>query len=144
MTSRLYHSLLLPIPRQRKFHPLPQGYYNLLIASGLIYSLAIQQLHVKLLFLAFVFGAASFGAITVHRRIILTQGSPAIIAMILEIFLADLPALHAWGCLLAQVAFAGVSYCIGYLFIMQEAKYVNSLLNNESSTGGRTNAGMST
>ena len=59
-----------------------QGLYNGFLAAGLIWGLIKSKLDVKIFFLSCVVVAAIFGAITVKPAIILSQGAPAIIALI--------------------------------------------------------------
>jgi len=59
-----------------------QGLYNGFLAAGLFWGLIAKKVDVKIFFLACVIIAAIFGAITVKPAIILSQGAPAIIALI--------------------------------------------------------------
>ena len=59
-----------------------QGFYNLLLAAGLIWGLAELQSPVLLFFLAAVCTAGIFGAITASPRIILVQVVPSFLGFI--------------------------------------------------------------
>lgn len=60
-----------------------QGIYNALVAVFLLYGIFISQnLEIVTIFVLFVIGAASYGAVTANKKIILTQGGPAILALI--------------------------------------------------------------
>ncbi|MGF2384998.1 DUF1304 domain-containing protein [Lentilactobacillus otakiensis] len=64
-----------------------QGLYNGFIGVGILVGRFLFPANavypILLLFIGFVVVAAIFGAITVSRRILLTQGAPAIISLIL-------------------------------------------------------------
>jgi putative membrane protein len=64
-----------------------QGLYNGFLAAGLFWGLAYPDaavgLQLKTFFLACVIVAAIYGGITAKRSILLVQGLPALIAMIL-------------------------------------------------------------
>ena len=64
-----------------------QGLYNGFLAAGLAWSLittnAEAAFEFKLVFLGCVIVAAVFGGLTVSRRILLVQGGPALIALVL-------------------------------------------------------------
>jgi putative membrane protein len=68
-----------------------QGLYNGFLAAGLIWGLVYPDgtvgQHIQIFFLACVIIAAIYGALTATRSIIIKQGLPAIIAMLLVIFL---------------------------------------------------------
>ncbi len=68
-----------------------QGLYNGFLAAGLIWSLAIQDRqwsdNVALFFLGCVAVAGIYGFFTADRKIIFVQTIPAIIAMLLVIYL---------------------------------------------------------
>lgn len=67
-----------------------QGLYNGFLAAGLCWSLfAAPKIATSLqfFFLACVVIAAIFGALTANKKIILTQGGPAIISLIVLIIL---------------------------------------------------------
>ncbi len=63
-----------------------QGLYNGFIGVGIFFSLlmlnGVAQLTMLYLFVGFVVVAAVFGALTANKKILLTQGLPAILAMI--------------------------------------------------------------
>lgn len=63
-----------------------QGLYNGFIGVGIFCSLfllnGVAQLTMLYLFVGFVVVAAVFGALTANKKILLTQGLPAILAMI--------------------------------------------------------------
>ncbi|KMO46317.1 membrane protein [Lacticaseibacillus rhamnosus] len=67
-----------------------QGLYNGFIGIGLLYARyglsGGASYNVQLLFVGFVVVAAIFGSLTANRKIILTQGSPAIVALLLLLF----------------------------------------------------------
>jgi putative membrane protein len=63
-----------------------QGLYNGFLAAGLAWGLISDEptaYHFKVFFLGCVIVAALFGGATVSRRILIVQGSPAIIGLIL-------------------------------------------------------------
>jgi len=68
-----------------------QGLYNGFLAAGLIWSLLIGDAawsrNVALFFLGCVVVAAVYGAVTAHRKILLIQGGPAILALLALLFL---------------------------------------------------------
>ncbi|MDK8194867.1 DUF1304 domain-containing protein [Paenibacillus sp. UMB7766-LJ446] len=68
-----------------------QGLYNGFLAAGLIWGLVYPDgtvgQHIQIFFLACVILAAIYGAVTAKRSIIIKQGLPAIIAMLLVLFL---------------------------------------------------------
>ena len=59
-----------------------QGFYNLLLAVGLIWGLAELNPEIMLFFLAAVFTAGIFGAITASPRILFVQVLPALLGFI--------------------------------------------------------------
>ncbi|WP_329468874.1 DUF1304 domain-containing protein [Exiguobacterium sp. 9-2] len=59
-----------------------QGLYNGFLAAGLLFGLIREDIAVQLFFLACVFIAALYGALTANRSILLKQGLPAILAFI--------------------------------------------------------------
>ncbi|WP_203662437.1 DUF1304 domain-containing protein [Lacticaseibacillus sp. 53-4] len=67
-----------------------QGLYNGFIGVGLLYARyglnGGASYHVQILFVGFVVLAAIFGSLTANKKIILTQGSPAILALLLLLF----------------------------------------------------------
>ena len=72
-----------------------QGLYNGFLAAGLIWSLVHPNpafaYELKVFFLGCVIVAAIYGSLTASRKIIFTQGSPAIVAMI-AVLAAGVPA----------------------------------------------------
>ncbi|HFR3630836.1 TPA: DUF1304 domain-containing protein [Streptococcus suis] len=59
-----------------------QGIYNGLLAVFLLYGIFTGNLEITTIFVLFVIGAAGYGAVTSSPKIILTQGGPAILALI--------------------------------------------------------------
>jgi len=68
-----------------------QGLYNGFLAAGLVWALLIEnpiwKTNVATFFLACVIIAGIYGALTVTKRIFFTQALPAIIALLLVIFI---------------------------------------------------------
>ena len=68
-----------------------QGLYNGFLAAGLIWALLIEnpiwKKNVAIFFLACVAVAGIYGALSVTKRIFFTQALPAIIALLLVLFL---------------------------------------------------------
>jgi len=68
-----------------------QGLYNGFLAAGLIWALLIEnpvwKTNVAIFFLACVAVAGIYGALSVTKRIFFTQALPAIIALLLVLFL---------------------------------------------------------
>ncbi|WP_208559736.1 DUF1304 domain-containing protein [Marinilactibacillus kalidii] len=66
-----------------------QGIYNGLIGVGLLYStfFATASLEITRLLLIYIILVALYGSVTSSKKIILTQGGPAIIALITTLFL---------------------------------------------------------
>lgn len=63
-----------------------QGLYNGFLAAGLVWGLITHEtaaFQFKVFFLACVIVAAVFGGMTVSRRILLVQGSPAAVGLVL-------------------------------------------------------------
>jgi putative membrane protein len=63
-----------------------QGLYNGFLAAGLAWGLITHEtaaFQFKVFFLACVVVAAIFGGITVSRRILLVQGGPAVVGLVL-------------------------------------------------------------
>lgn len=60
-----------------------QGLYNGFLVAGLVWGLAADRTDVTLFFLGCVLVAAVFGAATVSRRILMVQGLPAAVAVVL-------------------------------------------------------------
>lgn len=58
-----------------------QGLYNGFLAAGLLYGVATGSREFCLFFLACVFVAGAYGAITVNRRIFFVQALPALLAI---------------------------------------------------------------
>lgn len=67
-----------------------QGLYNGFLATGILFGLLYQepvaQKAILIYFLMCVVVAASYGAISVKKSILLKQGTPAMIAVLLVIF----------------------------------------------------------
>ena len=88
------------------------GCYNLFLTLGLVWALAWDSPNEKILFLTFVLMAAAFGATTVLPRILLTQGGPAIVGLLLVTF--GEKSFDGWGtpdnagCWILSSLFAGV------------------------------------
>jgi putative membrane protein len=59
-----------------------QGLYNGFLAAGLIWGLVVKRFDVKVFFLACVVIAGVFGGLTAKPSIMLTQGLPALLALI--------------------------------------------------------------
>ena len=60
-----------------------QGIYNALIGVFLLYGLFVaRNSEIVTIFLLFIIGAAAYGAATSNKKIILTQGGPAIAALV--------------------------------------------------------------
>ena len=65
-----------------------QGIYNALIGVFLIYGIYFSHsLEIVTIFVLFVIGAATYGALTADKKIILKQGGPAILALLSILFL---------------------------------------------------------
>lgn len=67
-----------------------QGIYNGLVGLFLLYGLYLSsnaQTEITAIFLLFVIAAATYGAVTVDKKILLTQGGPAILAFLTLLFL---------------------------------------------------------
>ena len=62
-----------------------QGVYNGFLAAGLIWGLWLGPIggDVKLFFLLCVLAAGLYGGLTVHRKILLVQALPAIVALLM-------------------------------------------------------------
>jgi putative membrane protein len=64
-----------------------QGLYNGFLAAGLVWALITTDheaaFEFKIVFVACVIAAAIFGGLTVSRRILLVQGAPAVVALVL-------------------------------------------------------------
>ena len=56
-----------------------QGIYNALIGVFLLF--VARNSEIVTIFLLFIIGAAAYGAVTSNKKIILTQGGPAIVAL---------------------------------------------------------------
>lgn len=60
-----------------------QGVYNLLVALFLLYGIFISQnLEIVTVFVLYVVLVAIYGAISSNKKILLTQGGPAILALL--------------------------------------------------------------
>ena len=65
-----------------------QGIYNALIGVFLIYGIYFSHsLEIVTIFVLFVIGAATYGALTADKKIILKQGGPAILTLLSILFL---------------------------------------------------------
>jgi putative membrane protein len=67
---------------------LNQGFYNLFLAAGLIWSLVAEEcsFQIKIFFLSCVIVAGIVGGITAKRSILIVQALPALLAMLLVFF----------------------------------------------------------
>ena len=68
--------------QQTRVLGLNQGLYNGFLAAGLVWGLIVDDLGVKVFFLACVAIAGIVGAITANRRILVVQTVPAVLALI--------------------------------------------------------------
>ncbi len=73
-----------------------QGLYNGFLAAGLIWALIIKntywQCNIALFFLACVLIAGIYGGFSVSKKIMIVQGVPALLGLVLWIFIkVDLP-----------------------------------------------------
>jgi putative membrane protein len=61
-----------------------QGLYNGFLAAGLIFSLThgIADRSVAIFFLVCIFVAGIFGGVTAHRKIMMIQSAPALVALV--------------------------------------------------------------
>ena len=60
-----------------------QGIYNALIGIFLIYGIYFSNsIEIVTIFVLFVIGAALYGTLTANKKIILTQGGPAILTLL--------------------------------------------------------------
>ncbi|HEY7564794.1 MAG TPA: DUF1304 domain-containing protein [Acidimicrobiia bacterium] len=59
-----------------------QGLYNGFLATGLIWSLVIDDRPVATFFLACIAVAGIYGALTVNRRVFFVQALPALVALV--------------------------------------------------------------
>ena len=65
-----------------------QGIYNALIGVFLIYGIYFSHsLEIVTIFVLFIIGAATYGALTADKKIILRQGGPAILTLLSILFL---------------------------------------------------------
>lgn len=93
-----------------------QGLYNGFLAAGLIWSYFIDQpqwqFHVRLFFLACVFVAGLYGAITADKKIFFVQGLPALLTIVLMHFV---PMKCGQGCCVGEgdVSHEIMGYYIG-------------------------------
>ena len=60
-----------------------QGLYNGFLAAGLLWGLATGSLEFQFFFLACVLVAGLYGGATAKKSILLTQGAPAVVALLL-------------------------------------------------------------
>jgi len=78
-----------------------QGLYNGFLAAGLIWSLAVFsplfEFDIKMFFLGCVIVAALYGGYSVSRRILMVQGLPALVALVVTIAFAN-PYLELTDC----------------------------------------------
>jgi putative membrane protein len=78
-----------------------QGLYNGLLAAGLIWSLTVFsplfEFDIKMFFLGCVIVAALYGGYSVSRRILMVQGLPALVALVITIAFAN-PYLDVTDC----------------------------------------------
>ena len=78
-----------------------QGLYNGFLAAGLIWSLTVFsplfEFDIKMFFLGCVIVAALYGGYSVSRRILMIQGLPALIALVVTIAFAN-PYLEITDC----------------------------------------------
>ncbi|MBI5891922.1 MAG: DUF1304 domain-containing protein [Nitrosomonadales bacterium] len=63
-----------------------QGLYNGFLAAGLFWGLFSGDIHVQRFFLGCVLTAGFYGALTVHARILVIQGGPALLGLVLLAF----------------------------------------------------------
>jgi putative membrane protein len=63
-----------------------QGLYNGFLAAGLLWGLFAGDIHVQRFFLGCVLTAGFYGGLTVHARILLVQGGPAFLGLVLLAF----------------------------------------------------------
>lgn len=59
-----------------------QGIYNGLVAIFLFYGIFTGNLEITTIFVLFVLGAASYGALSSDPKILLKQGGPALLALL--------------------------------------------------------------
>jgi len=78
-----------------------QGLYNGFLAAGLVWSLMVWSplfaFDIKMFFLGCVIVAALYGGYSVSRRILMVQGLPALVALVVTIALAN-PYLEVTDC----------------------------------------------
>jgi len=65
-----------------------QGLYNGFLATGLLYGLIREDQGIVIFFLSCVIIAALYGSITSNRSILIKQGLPAIIALLLVLLVS--------------------------------------------------------
>ncbi len=65
-----------------------QGLYNGFLAAGLLYGLIREDQGIVIFFLSCVIIAALYGSITSNRSILIKQGLPAIIALLLVLLVS--------------------------------------------------------
>ncbi|OOF55509.1 hypothetical protein BKK56_06285 [Rodentibacter genomosp. 2] len=66
-----------------------QGLYNGFLAAGIIFGYVIQQISVIYFFLVCVVIAAIFGSIIANKGILVKQGLPAVLALVLQVIIQD-------------------------------------------------------
>jgi len=72
-----------PLEEMQQTKPLAanQGLYNGFLAAGLVWSIVVPDLHVRVFFLACVVIAGVFGAATASRKILFVQALPGAAAL---------------------------------------------------------------
>eukprot|EP00299_Pterocystis_sp_00344_P007667 c2588_g1_i1.p1 GENE.c2588_g1_i1~~c2588_g1_i1.p1 ORF type:complete len:163 (+),score=40.87 c2588_g1_i1:33-521(+) len=108
-----------------------QGCYNLLFAVGIFYSVIFNDYSLKLLFLSFVESAAVFGAATASVRIVFTQGLPAFLSVVLQLFAAADVTTDTLYLLLNQVAIVVAFLVLGVIVNAHENRLKESLVANQ-------------
>lgn len=85
--KRIFLSLPRSLFRPTRVLAANQGIYNGVLAAGLCWTLFIEdslwQAYISLFFLSSIVVVALFGAATVSMRILLVQGIPALVALLL-------------------------------------------------------------
>ncbi len=66
-----------------------QGLYNGFLAAGLIWGLIAGRRDVKIFFLLCIVAAGIFGGLTAKTSIIYTQAMPALIGLVLVLFISE-------------------------------------------------------
>jgi hypothetical protein len=91
--------------------------YNFLLAGGLLWGLLERSLPTLFFFTTAIVGAAIFGALTVTPRIMISQGSPAIVASIVVALASDTLSLPSIG---VAVILLAVSAGSGFVIAQRE------------------------